>query len=244
VPNATTRSCHRRISHATGPLKRSLAWSKSRNDGRAGTRKRAGGPCVAALFGYLVCLCGVGFVNLRRSSSQSSDPTTGCRRATSRPGSAGATARGQPGLTKFAALFFRGASPDARLLVGCECELQTGLDRLASEANSFGRVDLLDCRPRSSDREEEIRLSVAASSDFSPVVHIPLNRAVPHEGHGVPPPGTVMFPVPCRCELFHMIRRRLAVCSKRAVPEGGPCEPSPKRIAPQARNVVLRGDFC
>lgn len=59
-----------------------------------------------------------------------------------------------------AALFFGGATPDTRVLVGLECELETTLADGAFTAHFFGPCDLGERMAGGSDREEQVGVGV------------------------------------------------------------------------------------
>jgi len=111
-----------------------------------------------------------------------------------RRSSAGATTCRQPALAKPASFLFGGASPHPGLLIGCQCELETGLHRLASTAYSLCRLYLVERGTCRADREEEVGSGVPAGRRLPPVLGIPLDRPIPHKCHdassGIVRPGT------------------------------------------------------
>src|SRR5664280_818729 len=93
------------------------------------------------------------------------------------------TTGGEPRLAELAALLLGGGAPDAGLLVGGQGEVETGLLDLATAADPLGRLDLVHRGARGADGEEQIGLGAPAGSELPPVTFVPLDRAIPHEGH-------------------------------------------------------------
>ena len=94
-------------------------------------------------------------------------------------GSAGPALPRQPDLAELASLLFGGPTPDARLLVGGQSELQATGPGLAGRANGLGTDNLLDRRARAADGEKQVRVSVPACGPVSPVLDIPLDAPSP-----------------------------------------------------------------
>ena len=71
-------------------------------------------------------------------------------------------------------------------------------------AHPLGRLDLVDGGPGGPDGEEQIGLGAPAGRELPPVTFVPLDRAIPHEGHA--DSSTHQSELPS-CDLFHIARR-------------------------------------
>ena len=67
-----------------------------------------------------------------------------------------------PGVARRAGSLCRGATPDARLLVGGQGEIEARRLRFALPAHCLGRLDLLDRRAGGANGKEQIRIGVPA----------------------------------------------------------------------------------
>src|SRR3954466_14640611 len=75
---------------------------------------------------------------------------------------AAATLHGTP-------LVFAHTAPDAGVLTGLECPREAFLGHGASPAHGLGLLDLQECGARRPDREEQLRVLVAADRMVTPV---------------------------------------------------------------------------
>ena len=108
-----------------------------------------------------------------------------CLRAPVPRGLRGAALTGDVLLAELPALFLGGAAPHARVLVGGEGVLEARGLSVAFPADGLGVLDLLDRRAGGADREEEIRVGVAAQRDIAPIVALDgeLQGTALGEGH-------------------------------------------------------------
>jgi len=97
------------------------------------------------------------------------------RRIEERRASGSASPRCEPGLPKLSSFLFGGTSPDTRLLVGREGELETRLECVTCAAYSFGGFDLIDRRTGGAYRKEQVGLGMSARRKLPPIVGIPLD---------------------------------------------------------------------
>src|SRR5579859_7494529 len=87
-----------------------------------------------------------------------------------------------------AALILAHAAPDTRVLSGLERPLEALVDYVATAAYGFRVFDLQQCRPGVPDREEQLRVLIAARGAVAPV-HRPYSSRVSPGRGGVRPPG-------------------------------------------------------
>src|SRR5690606_18906351 len=97
-------------------------------------------------------------------------PAERCRAPGGAGGSGGAPTPVVVLLAQLAALLLGGTAPDAGVLVGGDGELETRGLGVALVADGLGVGDLLDRRAGGADREEEIRIGVAAGGVATPLV--------------------------------------------------------------------------
>ena len=104
-------------------------------------------------------------------------------------GAGGAALTGGVLLAQLAALLLGGAAPDPRVLVGGEGELQAVPLSVALAADGLGVLDLLDGRTGGADREEQVRVGVAAGGRAAPFVRCDGEREQVRrtQSHVVPP---------------------------------------------------------
>src|SRR3954451_14106204 len=95
---------------------------------------------------------------------------SGARRgAPGAPGSGGVDPGAGLAALERAALVLRQATPDTRVLTRTQCPVQAGLHDGAAPAHRLSLLDLDDRRTRRPDREEELRVFVAAERAVAPV---------------------------------------------------------------------------
>ena len=85
-------------------------------------------------------------------------------------GSGGLATSGEPLTAKFAALLFRGASPDTRVLIGGQGEVKARLTNVTVGAHRLRVLNLLNGGTSGTDREEEIGIGVSTCGLVTPVV--------------------------------------------------------------------------